>query len=91
MTATIATGPIDGEAKLVRVIGTWGLAASIVNVTIGGGIFRLPGSAAVTGRLAQQNPLLMPQRDDGVQALAAFSFDAIPIIHATAQGATACR
>ena len=55
--ATTATGPIDGEARLVRAIGTWGLAASIVNVTIGGGIFRLPGSAAVTGRLGAAAPL----------------------------------
>jgi amino acid transporter len=30
----------------VRALGTWGLAASIVNVTIGGGIFRLPAGAA---------------------------------------------
>jgi amino acid transporter len=28
------------------VLGVWGLAASIVNVTIGGGIFRLPAAAA---------------------------------------------
>ncbi|MEP6491414.1 MAG: amino acid permease [bacterium] len=34
------------EASLVRALGTWGLAASIVNVTVGGGIFRLPASAA---------------------------------------------
>jgi APA family basic amino acid/polyamine antiporter len=38
--------PVDGdpasESRLLRVVGTWGLAASIVNVTIGGGIFRLP-------------------------------------------------
>jgi APA family basic amino acid/polyamine antiporter len=31
---------------LVRVIGTLGLAAGIVNITIGGGIFRIPGLAA---------------------------------------------
>lgn len=34
------------ESSLVRALGVWGLAASIVNVTIGGGIFRLPASAA---------------------------------------------
>jgi basic amino acid/polyamine antiporter, APA family len=34
------------EARLVRALGVWGLAASIINVTIGGGIFRLPASAA---------------------------------------------
>ena len=45
------------EGQLVRVIGTWGLAASIVNVTVGGGIFRLPGSADVSGRLGAAAPL----------------------------------
>ena len=32
--------------RTVRALGTWGLAASIVNLTIGGGIFRLPAAAA---------------------------------------------
>lgn len=32
--------------SLVRAIGTFGLAAAIVNITIGGGIFRLPSSVA---------------------------------------------
>ncbi len=35
-----------GDAALVRALGTWALAAGIVNVTIGGGIFRLPAGAA---------------------------------------------
>jgi len=34
------------ESSLVRAVGVWGLAASIVNVTVGGGIFRLPAAAA---------------------------------------------
>src|SRR5215472_15110763 len=34
------------ERSLVRALGVWGLAASIVNVTVGGGIFRLPAAAA---------------------------------------------
>ena len=38
----------SAEASLVRSIGTFGLAASIVNVTIGGGIFRLPADMAAT-------------------------------------------
>lgn len=49
------TGPGSGgaDARLARVIGTWGLAAGIVNVTIGGGIFRLPaGVAAAVGPAA---------------------------------------
>ncbi|MEX2179620.1 MAG: APC family permease [Gemmatimonadaceae bacterium] len=46
-----------GEAGLVRVLGVWGLAASIVNITIGGGIFRAPGTMEVTGRLGSAAPL----------------------------------
>ncbi|HYW07891.1 MAG TPA: amino acid permease, partial [Longimicrobium sp.] len=36
----------SSEARLVRALGVWGLAASVVNVTVGGGIFRLPAEAA---------------------------------------------
>jgi APA family basic amino acid/polyamine antiporter len=42
--STRSTG--DDRESLVRVIGTLGLAAGIINITIGGGIFRLPGSIA---------------------------------------------
>ena len=41
--------------SLVRVIGTLGLAAAIINITIGGGIFRLP--ASVAGSLGAAAPL----------------------------------
>jgi amino acid transporter len=40
--------PSGADARLVRAIGTWGLAASIVNVTVGGGIFRLPAGVAAS-------------------------------------------
>jgi APA family basic amino acid/polyamine antiporter len=50
-----SSGGVDGN--LIRAIGTWGLAASIVNVTVGGGIFRLPASPDVTGRLGAAAPL----------------------------------
>ena len=43
---TAPAGASSPEASLVRSIGTFGLAASIVNVTIGGGIFRLPADMA---------------------------------------------
>ncbi len=36
------------ESSLLRSIGPFALAASIVNVTIGGGIFRLPADMAAT-------------------------------------------
>lgn len=38
----------DSQEKLVRAIGTFGLAAGIINITIGGGIFRLPANVAST-------------------------------------------
>ena len=41
--------------SLVRAIGTFGLAAAIVNITIGGGIFRLP--ANVAGSLGAAAPI----------------------------------
>src|SRR5437762_3084236 len=37
---------MTGQPSLVRAVGITGLAASIVNVTIGGGIFRLPALVA---------------------------------------------
>jgi APA family basic amino acid/polyamine antiporter len=55
--AAPAAGSGAPEHNLVRAIGTWGLAASIVNVTVGGGIFRLPASPDVTGRLGAAAPL----------------------------------
>ena len=36
------------QENLVRAIGTFGLAAGIINITIGGGIFRLPANVAAT-------------------------------------------
>jgi amino acid transporter len=41
-----ATAIPAGDRSLTRVLGVWALAASIVNVTVGGGIFRLPADAA---------------------------------------------
>ncbi len=36
----------SGERALVRAIGTWSLAAGVINITVGGGIFRLPADVA---------------------------------------------
>ncbi len=46
---------MEQEPSLLRAVGVAGLAASIVNVTIGGGIFRLP--AIVAASLHAQAPL----------------------------------
>src|SRR3954469_9465415 len=43
------------DGSLIRALGMWGLAAAIVNVTIGAGIFRLP--AGVAGSLGAAAPL----------------------------------
>jgi len=45
------------DSGLIRALGVWGLAASVVNITIGGGIFRAPGATEVTGRLGAAAPL----------------------------------
>lgn len=42
----MSTPTTPGEHGLVRAVGTFGLAAAVVNVTIGGGIFRLPREVA---------------------------------------------
>lgn len=46
---------VRGDEPLVRVMGTLALAAAIVNITVGGGIFRLPSSVA--GSLGAAAPL----------------------------------
>src|SRR5512140_2999490 len=43
------------ESRLLRVVGLWGLTAGIINITIGGGIFRLP--APVFAQLGDASPL----------------------------------
>ena len=49
--------PSSADRGLIRALGTWSLAAAIVNVTIGGGIFRAPASPEVSGRLGAAAPL----------------------------------
>jgi amino acid transporter len=46
--APTAGAPAAADAGLVRALGPWALAAGIVNVTVGGGIFRLPASVAAS-------------------------------------------
>lgn len=45
----------SGDRSLVRAIGTWALAAGVINITVGGGIFRLP--ADVAGALGAAAPI----------------------------------
>lgn len=37
---------LEGDAALVRAIGVFALAAAVINSTVGGGIFRMPGALA---------------------------------------------
>lgn len=46
MPTTTQSRPGAGEAALVKALGTLGLAAVIINITIGAGIFRLPSNVA---------------------------------------------
>lgn len=55
MSPTSDQPPAASSTSLLRVMGTVGLAASIVNITIGGGIFRLPSSVA--GSLGAAAPI----------------------------------
>src|SRR5262245_26426456 len=55
MQPTPSTAPANTGEALVRAIGTLGLAAAIINITIGGGIFRLP--ANVAGSLGPAAPI----------------------------------
>jgi amino acid transporter len=41
------TRTTTADSALVRAVGVWGLAAAIANITIGGGIFRLPANVAL--------------------------------------------
>ena len=45
----------SSERSLVRAIGMWSLAAGVINITVGGGIFRLP--ADVAGALGAAAPI----------------------------------
>src|SRR5436190_19393126 len=51
----VATTPPAGDAALVRAIGLRRLTASIINITVGAGIFVLP--AVVSARLGAAAPI----------------------------------
>lgn len=38
--------PLHGEAALLRAVGTFALAAAVINIIVGGGIFRMPSALA---------------------------------------------
>ena len=38
--------PLQGEAALIRAVGSFALTAAVINLIVGGGIFRMPSALA---------------------------------------------
>lgn len=49
--------PLEGDAALIRAVGTFALAAAVINVIVGGGIFRMP--AALAAQMGPAAPLAL--------------------------------
>ena len=41
---TPATAALEGDAALIRAVGTFALTAAVINSIVGGGIFRMPAA-----------------------------------------------
>lgn len=52
-----STKPLVGDAALIRAVGSFALAAAVMNIIVGGGIFRMP--AALSGQLGIAAPLAL--------------------------------
>jgi APA family basic amino acid/polyamine antiporter len=52
-----APQPLQGEAALIRAVGTFALTAAVINVIVGGGIFRMP--AALSAQMGAAAPLAL--------------------------------
>jgi len=53
--ATRTAQPLQGEAALIRAVGTFALTAAVINVIVGGGIFRMP--SALSTQMGAAAPL----------------------------------
>lgn len=51
------TKPLEGDAALIRAVGSFALAAAVMNIIVGGGIFRMP--AALSAQLGTAAPLAL--------------------------------
>lgn len=49
--------PLEGDAALIRAVGSFALAAAVMNSIVGGGIFRMP--AALSGQVGMAAPLAL--------------------------------
>ena len=45
-TSSPHSAPLRGDAALLRAVGTFALTAAVINVIVGGGIFRMPSALA---------------------------------------------
>lgn len=52
-----AARPLEGDAALIRAVGTFALTAAVINVIVGGGIFRMP--AALSAQMGTAAPLAL--------------------------------
>ena len=52
-----SNAPLQGEAALVRAVGSFALTAAVINVIVGGGIFRMP--AALSAQMGAAAPLAL--------------------------------
>ncbi len=57
VTRSSSTTPLQGEAALVRAVGAFALTAAVINVIVGGGIFRMP--AALSAQMGAAAPLAL--------------------------------
>jgi APA family basic amino acid/polyamine antiporter len=55
--ASLKTPVLQGEAALVRAVGAFALTAAVINVIVGGGIFRMP--AALSAQMGAAAPLAL--------------------------------
>ena len=56
-TDTPNAAPLVGDAALIRAVGSFALAAAVINVIVGGGIFRMP--AALSAQMGAAAPLAL--------------------------------
>src|SRR4051794_11741223 len=57
LAASRSTPALQGEAALVRAVGAFALTAAVINVIVGGGIFRMP--SALSAQMGAAAPLAL--------------------------------
>lgn len=54
---SVPTRPLQGDAALLRAVGSVALAAAVINIIVGGGIFKMP--AALSAQVGAAAPLAL--------------------------------